>query len=252
MPKVIHRPLQIKCCKLCYKYNRKGKNERRREVRIDRTKIMSKPFIFRYKNEPVKNQSCNISKENYDNQSSKKPHIITRNFLIANKRIYISFNTSNNIKSKCTNSWEWAWMDSEVHEKYYGEKNSHKYPSRKNSICNVKSAYAPTFDYITFSCWYMRSFFSTFIGSFLISWRKSIHNDLFIYLIRHCWLFNWKHSKSYREGYKNVAYKYFHRTISVYRSPPMGFFSFGISTSRKRENPVGVYKYALLLQVFLA
>lgn len=82
MLQVMERSLQIKCCKLSDKYNRKGEYEGSRKIGIYRTKIRSKPLIFRYEDKPVEHKSREVPEEYDDDESSEEPHIVFGDFRV--------------------------------------------------------------------------------------------------------------------------------------------------------------------------
>ncbi len=178
MTKMIDRTFEIKCSELCYKNHSKRKYESRGKIRINRTKIMSEPFIFRNNYKPIRNKAHNISQKYYHHYSSQEPHVSFRCFFITQKRSRIGKNTSDNIDTKCSKSWKRSCRNSCIHKSNKYKKNSHKYPCREYCIGNMESSNRPPFNYFAFRPENMRTTFFTW-WSMLFSFWRSLWSDIF-------------------------------------------------------------------------
>lgn len=116
--KVIQRALHIKCCDLSNEYDGCREDESRREVRVDRAKIRTKPIPFWYKDEPVEYETEEIAKEYDYDKSPEEPHISVCYPLVSDESCRICEDTRYDIESEGTELWHLIGTDSHIEKSY--------------------------------------------------------------------------------------------------------------------------------------
>ncbi len=150
--------LEVKSSKLCDEDNREREDESRREIRVNRTEVVTEPFVFRDESKPVEYKTDEISKKYHDDESTEEPEVVFRDLLIPEEIFRVHIDTVDDIESKCTKTWKFFCTNSYVHKCNEYEKYSHKNPCREYRIGNMESADLPSMDDITLWRWDMWTF----------------------------------------------------------------------------------------------